>query len=207
MSEPIIPERGTQVAHNDGPRPEITVRNIFDRNGKPISVIPNPLSADFCKRAYMKGIRYEHAMDGTLATHPDLFRAQVPWLVTLLVYDSAFQLEETVREYVLYAPPTMGEGAKMARYLWTRWEGPSRQAIEQHVGFRSTLYPQMEVGVVADVLDDATFLDLRRATLQRDKKFKCAGAPTDPWAFTCLDGDIKLFQNGEFQHDLIHKLR
>jgi hypothetical protein len=170
--------------------------NIYDDSGKVIATQPpKTLTGEFCRKAYMYGM-VEHPV--TLELEEKLVRHQLPHVVTLLIYDSKLQLTPTRREYYVYAPGDFKSAVTLAIMLWKRWErGPKPFDVEYR---GEEWYPKFEDAVVAEVIDDKCFEEQWRAASSR--KFKAAGHPNDPFAFTCLDQDVMLFKTSDFQQGL-----
>jgi len=170
--------------------------NIYDDSGKIIATQPpKPLTGEFCRKAYMYGM-VEHPV--SLEMEEKLVRHQLPHVVTLLIYDSKLQLTPTRREYYVYAPGDFKSAVTLAIMLWKRWErGPKPFDVEYR---GEEWYPKFEDAVVAEVIDDKCFEEQWRAASSR--KFKAAGHPNDPFAFTCLDQDVMLFKTSDFQQGL-----
>ena len=137
------------------------------------------------------------------AIREELVRAQVPYIVTLLIYDSKFQIEPTKREYFVYAPLEIQKAAELAIRLWQRWERPPRP--EFLFGDMREVFPKVDDGVVGEPITDSVF-DEHWADV-RKRKHKCAGNPDDPFAFTCLDQDVMLQKLTDFQTGLHVKIR
>ena len=129
----------------------------------------------------------------------DLVRAQVPHLVTLIVYESKFQLKGTTREYFVYAPMDIQKSVQLAFKLWRKWEKPRRAAGVWIEDMRDD-YPKVDDAAVSDPIDDNFFAEMWRATFT--KKHRCAGLPHDPFAFTCLDPSVKVYRSEDFQKGL-----
>lgn len=167
---------------------------IFDSTGKKIAdVPPKPLSATFCKQAHLP-FMVEDLIGGY---KEEMMRIQVPHVVTLLVYESKFQLQATQREYFVYAPPDMKSAVALALKLWKRWEKPHSNWFVD----KSEDYPKVDDAVVAEKIDDNCFAEMWQSACKR--KFKAAGHPHDPFAFTCLDPDVMLYKSADFQSGLI----
>lgn len=164
--------------------------------------LPAVLSATFCKRCFYQGParvgKYDdHGVSGD-PIRESLVRAQVPYVVTLLIYESKFQIAPTEREYFVYAPLDVQKGAEIAMRLWQRWEKPPRDG-EFLFGDMREIYPKVGEGVAATPIGDEDFAshwaDVRK------RPYRAAGDPEDPFAFTCLDQDVRLFKVADFQAD------
>lgn len=186
------------------------------------SAPPRVLTGDFCRRAHYKGTvgrRNESAMKMDVA--PDLIRFQVPWLVSLLHYDSKLQMEPTRLEMHIYAPPQESVAAKAAYELWRWWwkDVPTRGAtIEQELA--APEYPKIEDGMVAEATDDATFMDAwkfasrggeaKRLEFDGIRRFTpgylAGGHPHDPWCFIDMSGQVRIFRSTDFQSGLNLKI-
>lgn len=178
---------------------------LYDASGKPLSQTPpHPLTATFCRSVYYQGpTRHEVVQaDGKFTTEVsnDLVRAQVPHIVTLIAYGSKFQLEPTLREYFVYAPMDYKSSVKLALSLWRRWEKPKRKEWETVEDLRDD-YPKIEDATVSEPIDDNFFVEMWNATKLRRHRF--AGHPADPFAFTSLEQDIKVYRTTDFQKDLV----
>jgi hypothetical protein len=129
----------------------------------------------------------------------DVVRAQVPHMVTLLMYRSQFQLTPDKREYFVYAPSDMVSSVKLAFQLWRRWEKPARDTnLALDLNFD---YPKVEDAAVSEPIDDKFYQEMWRSI--RMRKHRAAGHPEDPFAFTCLDPSVTVFRAENFQKDLI----
>lgn len=126
-----------------------------------------------------------------------LVRYQQPHVVTLLIYSSKLQLNATRREYYVYAPSDYKSAVQLALVLWKKWE---RGLKPEHIHDISDWYPKIEDGAVAEEIDDITFAEQWQAASVR--KFRAAGHPGDPFAFTCLDQDVMLYKASDFQSGL-----
>lgn len=168
---------------------------IYDASGNKLAdKAPKPLTGSFCRRAYMFA-NVVNELSGT--TSRELVRYQQPHVVTLLIYDSKFQLKAKRREYYVYAPSDYKSAVQLALVLWKRWErGPKPAHVDDVTGW----YPKLEDGAVAEEIDDKTFEEQWRASLGRE--FRAAGHPGDPFAFTCLNQDVMLYKTSDFQTGL-----
>lgn len=187
----------------DRPRtPKVTI-TLYDHLGRPMKEAPpTPLSATWMRRPHYLGPcrvgRYdEHGQEGPLIRER-LIRAQIPYIVTLLVYHSKFDIQPTAREYFVYAPMEIQKAAEVAVRLWQRWERPPRD--EFLLGDMREVFPKIEDGIVAEPIGDSDFDSHWKDVLRR--KHKAAGDPLDPFAFTCLDQDVRLFKHTDFQSGL-----
>lgn len=177
---------------------------LYDASGKKLETpVPNPLTGTFCRSVYYQ-VATKVDMVNTngsagFTVKNELVRAQYPHLVTLLVYESKFQLQATRREYFVYAPMDLSSSAKLAVRLWRRWEkarrGPDDLILDMNEDF-----PKVDDGVVSEPIDDNFFAEMWRHARQRKHKF--AGDPNDPFAFTCLDQDVMVYKTSDFQTGL-----
>lgn len=181
---------------------------LCDHMGRKVE-FPAPrevLSATKLQTYFMRGLARvgEYDSDGISGDpiREKMVRAQVPYLVTLLVYSSKFQLEPTHREYFVYAPNELQRAAELAIRLWKRWEQPPRG--EFTFGDMSDVFPKIDNGVVVEPIDDAAFAEHWKDVSKR--KHQCAGNPDDPFAFTCLDRDAMLYKVTDFQAGLRVKI-
>ena len=104
---------------------------LFDHMGRPLKEeLPKVLSATWCRKAFNKGLArvgvYDDAGRSGDPIREELVRAQVPYVVTLLIYASKFEISPTRREYFVYAPLEIQKAAELALRLWRRWERPRR---------------------------------------------------------------------------------
>lgn len=168
---------------------------IYDASGKNLGdQPPKPLTGTFCRQAYMFA---EVMKEDGETSERDLVRYQQPHVVTLLVYDSKFQIDAKRREYYVYAPSDYRSAVQLALVLWKKWErGPKPHDVDDI----SDWYPKIEDAVVAEEIDDETFMEQWRATVSR--KHYAAGHPNDPFAFTCLNQDVMLYKTSDFQAGL-----
>lgn len=129
----------------------------------------------------------------------DLVRAQYPHLVTLCVYSSLFDIEPKYREYFVYAPMDYKNSVRIACELWKRWEKPWRKKDDVVEDLRLD-FPKVDDAAVSDPIDDKFFDEMWRDV--RGRKHHCAGSPLDPFAFTCLDYDVRVHKTSSFQAGL-----
>jgi hypothetical protein len=181
---------------------------IYDHLGRPWKEeIPSVKSATWMRRVYYKGParvgRFDSDGKEGDTIREELVRAQIPYVCTLLVYESKFQIEPTRREYFVYAPLEIQKAAELALRLWQRWERPPRP--EFTFGDMREVFPKIEDGIVAEPLMDADFDEHWKDV--RKRPHKAAGNPDDPFAFTCLDQDVKIYKHSDFQAGLITKIR
>jgi hypothetical protein len=141
----------------------LAVRNtqLRDHLGRPVEGPKRgaPLSARQMRTYYVQGMarvgKYdEHGKSGS-PVREALVRAQVPYIVTLLVYHGKFQIEPTHREYFVYAPMEVQKAAELALRLWQRWERGPRPEF-QFEDMRE-VYPKVDDGVVGEPISDAMF--------------------------------------------------
>jgi hypothetical protein len=176
---------------------------LFDHMGRPMKEAPpKMLSATWCRKAYNKGLARVGQFDENGRSgdpiRESLVRAQIPYVVTLLVYASKFEISPTRREYFLYAPMEVQKAAELGFRLWRRWERPPRP--EFNFENLEDTYPKVDDGIVAEPIADSDY-----ATHWKDvskRKHKAAGDPEDPFAFTCLDSDVMVFKTADFQEGL-----
>lgn len=182
---------------------------LYDHMGRPLKEeIPRALSATWCQKVFYKGQARVGAVDkdGRTTAAPireELLRAQVPYAVTLLVYHSRFDIVPETREYFVYASMEIQKAAELALRLWRRWEKPKREEFSG-VDMRED-YPKVSDGIVAEPITDSDFAEHWRSV--RDRPHRAAGLPSDPFAFTCLDSDVKVFKTSDFQDGLAVKIR
>jgi len=190
---------------NEGKRVGV---KIYDHMGRKFTdPMPKVQSAKFMRRVYYQGPARVGKFDKEGRTGDDireaLVRAQVPYCVTLLIYNSKFQIAPDHREYYVYAPLDIGKAAELAIRLWQRWERPPRP--EFNFGDMRETYPKIGEGVVAEPMHDEDFDSHWKDV--RKRIHKCAGDPDDPFAFTCLDQDVKLYKHTEIQSGLDVKIQ
>ena len=177
---------------------------LYDELGVPLkTAVPNPLTGTFCRSAFVPG---KEALDivtrdgqPCVSSQVIMGRAQIPYLVTLLVYHSKFQLVAERREYFVYAPGDIQSSVKLAFQLWRRWEKPRRTADAWIEDMRDD-YPKVDDGAVSEPIDDACFAEMWKAA--QGRKHRCAGDPRDPFAFTCMDPDVMIYKHADFQQGL-----
>jgi hypothetical protein len=176
---------------------------IFDASGSPILEVPRVLSASFLRGTHIKGTARVETVDAgghlNMEFKHDMVRAQVPHLVTLIVYSSKFQLQGETREYFVYAPMDVQHSVKLAFKLWRRWEKP-RRAAGVWIEDLNDDFPKVDNAAVSEPIDDNFFAEMWKATYP--KKHRCAGSPYDPFAFTCLDPAVKVYRSADFQSGL-----
>jgi hypothetical protein len=183
--------------------------DLRDHMGRPIEP-PKPevpLSATMLRRYYMQGParvgKYDDMGHMGEPIREALVRSQVPYIVTLLVYLSKFQVAPLRREYFVYAPLEIQKAAELAFRLWQRWERGPRPEF-QFEDLRE-VYPKVDDGIVGEPIDDNLFAAHWKDVQKRD--YKCAGDPADPFAFTCLDQDVMLQKVTDFQDGLAVKIK
>lgn len=182
--------------------------SLYDHMGRPVpEQVPRVLSATWCKKVFYKGLSRvgEFDKDGRSGDpiREELVRAQFPQVAVLLVYDSKFQITPTQREYYVYAPQEPQKAAELALRLWQRWERPPRP--EFLFGDMREVFPKVEDGVVVHPISDEIFEEHWKDAQRR--RHKAAGKQDDPFAFTCLDQDVRLFKTSDFQEGLRVKIR
>lgn len=190
------------IKADDNANPHIV---LYDADGKKMAQQrpPRVASATWMRSVYRLGKARVGKYDdqGVVGDiiRERLVRAQVPYVVSLLVYHSQFDLVATRREYYVYAPMEVQYAAMLALKLWRRWErGPMPDLL---LGDMEDFYPKVDDGAVAEEIDDAEFRT--QWNYVRRKKYKAAGDPDDPFAFTCLDQDANLFKSEDFQKGLV----
>ena len=167
---------------------------IYDAAGKKLADQPPKVGSG---AFYRKAHRFADVVNEfTGTTSNELVRYQQPHVVTLLMYRSKLQLVATRREYYVYAPSDYKSAVQLALVLWKRWECDPVAKLDGE----DNKYPKIEDGAVAEEIDDATFEEQWRAASTR--KYKAAGNPGDPFAFTCLDQDVMLYKTSDFQSGL-----
>lgn len=179
---------------------------ILDASGKFLAARPpRILNGDFCRRAYKEGPAevFVDSVTSESSVRHSLLRAQVPWLVTLLTYDSEFQIEPDYREFFVYAPQEDTYAVKLAADLW-RWWWKGVPIGKDHAGLVIADWPKMDDGAVAEPIDDAFFADTWKYVCKR--KHYAAGHPEDPFAFTSTSGDVRIYKSSDFQSGLSVKI-
>jgi hypothetical protein len=196
--------------HKTGGRLKIGVKGYFDEAGRPIKTLPKVMTGAFARRAFRPGLKEELIVSGDGAGaeagfRQTMVRAQVPHLVTLLVYKSKFDMVPTQREYFIYAPPDIQGAAQAALMLWRRWE-KGRRGVDAIIGVDiADDFPKVDDGAVAEPIDDNFFDETWKHV--KNKAHKCAGDPRDPWAFTCLDPEVRIYRAEDFQAGLLHRIK
>jgi hypothetical protein len=175
---------------------------LYDSTGKSLDgKPPNVVSASYARSVHRQGKArvdvFGPSGAESVEVRHELVRAQIPHLVTLIVYSSKFQLVGDTREYFVYAPMDLQQSVKMAFGLWRRWEKPRRTSIVEDL---REDYPKVDDAAVSEPIDDAFFDEMWKASKSRDHK--CAGDPRDPFAFTCLDPSVKVYRYSDFQKGL-----
>jgi hypothetical protein len=187
--------------------PRIAVRNVWDEAGKPIHILPDHLTADFMRSTFRKvGAELKVDSSGSVSkSHPGLVRAQIPYLVTLYVYKSKFQLTPLEQEWLVYAPGDLKSAATNALTLWKRWFKPGRKEGEAASGIlMENDFPLVDDGVVVEPIDDKFFDECWRYV--RNRPHKAAGHPEQPWLFTCLEDDFRIYQHTDRQAGLTYRI-
>jgi hypothetical protein len=174
---------------------------LYDGAGKRIdTAVPNPLTGTFCREAHRLGPTKMNVVDpygnAAVEVKHELVRAQQPYLVTLLITGSRFQMQSTQREYFVYAPADLASAAKLAVRLWRRWEKAPRDPDAPTLDMNDD-YPKVKDAVLASPIDDNFFKEMWRHARQRPHR--TAGHPEDPFAFTCLDQDVRVHKISDFQ--------
>lgn len=183
---------------------------IYDHMGRPLKgPIPPVKTAKFMRSVFYKGParvgKFDDAGKTGDTVREELVRAQVPYLVTLLIYHGKHQVAAEEREYFVYAPLEIQKAAELAIRLWQRWERPPRG--EFTFGDMREVYPKIGEGVVAEPMSDGDYDEhWKDVKATKGGRFKAAGDPDDPFAFTCLDQDIKLYKSSDFQAGHAHKI-
>lgn len=181
---------------------------LYDHLGQPwTEPIPDVKSAKWMRSVYYKGQARvgDVDKDGLSTSSPireELVRAQVPWCVVLLIYESKYQVDPVRREYFLHCPMEMTQAAKMAMRLWQRWERPPRP--EFNFEDMRDVYPKVGEGIMAEPMQESDYDEHWRDV--KSRPHHAVGDPEDPWAFTCLDEDVKLYKQTDFQHGLDVKI-
>jgi hypothetical protein len=177
---------------------------IYDINEKRIlPPYPSPITGDFMRNAHYKGnVRMDSVLiEGITAGSysQELVRAQLPYVVTVLVYRSPMQLEADEREYYIYAPADLKSAGTEAMRYWKMWEGPT-DPMTKYMN-PEDVYPQVKHAIVPTPIDDEQFLEIWKYT--KRLRHACFGHPDDPVAFTCLDSDApRTFKLVDFQEGL-----
>ena len=177
--------------------------DLYDHMGRPYKgEIPRVMSAKWMRTVYRKGLAQVGEYDdmGVRGDHvrEALLRAQIPYVVTLLVYESKFQIAPTRREYFVYSPGEQTKAAALALRLWQRWERPPREAFVFE-DLRD-VFPKVDDGICAEPITDKDYDEHWKYV--RNKPHRAAGNPEDPFAFTCLDPDVMVFKVTDFQAGL-----
>jgi hypothetical protein len=187
--------------------PRIGVQNVFDADGRPIHVLPDYIDADFMRSCFRKskGVLSVDAEGGVITSSPGLVRAQIPYLVTLLVYKSKFQLTPIEQEWILYAPGDLKSAATNALTMWKRWFKPDRKPWEAPSGIlMEDDFPMVSDGVIVEPIDDKFFDECWRYV--KNRPHKSAGHPDKPWLFTCLEDDFAIYRHTDRQAGLRHRI-
>lgn len=142
---------------------------------------------------------------GVDVSSAQLVRAQVPYLVTLHVYTSKFQLTPDEQEWLLYAPADLKSAATTVMMMWKRWFKPDKKPGEAASGIlMEDDFPLLEDGVIIEPIDDNFFEECWRFV--RNRPHKAAGHPEQPWLFRCLDNDFRVYQHTDRQAGLRHRI-
>lgn len=187
--------------------PRIGVRNVCDEFGRPIHVLPDYVTADFMRSCFRK-VSAELKVDASgsvITSNPGIVRAQIPYLVTLHVYNSKFQLTPIEQEWFTYSPGDLQSAAKAVMLNWKRWFKPGRKPGEAPSGIlMQDDFPLLEDGAVIEPIDDKFFDECW--SYVRNRPHKSAGHPEQPWLFTCLEEDFKIYRHTDRQAGLIHRI-
>lgn len=189
---------------------QIPIGQIYNDLGVLIKAedVPKPLTGSFMRSLWRKGLYHDPSKlgyDMEKFVKRDMSRAQVPYVVTFLNYDSKLQMTPDPVEIYLYAPLDLTVAVTLGQSLWRRWyKFPElrKRGIELNDAMFRDEYPKVEDGAVAEPIDDATFADLWKHT--RLKKYGAAGNPDNPFAFTCQDGSVKIYRSSDFQEGLAY---
>lgn len=181
------------------------VRQTLDPHGKKMD-IPRVLSGKFMRNSYVKKRYLPQNVD--LSQLPaenmyvtDMFRAQIPWVVTVHEYVSRHQITPDVREFYLYAPPELSTSAMVAKDLWKAWFKPATPGEISTIPI-SEDYPKIDDLIIACPITDREFKDLWKHC--RDiPHLRRAGDPSDPFAFTDHTGNVKLYRTTDPAEGLI----
>jgi hypothetical protein len=179
---------------------------LYDHMGRPwTDPLPKVLSATLMKQVYYKGPArvglYDNDGKSGDPIREELVRAQIPYVVHLLVYNSKFEIAPTRREYYVYASMEVQKAAELALRLWQRWERPPRP--EFLFGDMREMYPKVDDGIVAIPMADEDYASHWKDV--RGRRHRAAGNPDDPFAFTCLDQDVMIYKAADFQEGLAVK--
>jgi hypothetical protein len=176
---------------------------IFNGNGQPIE-IPRGIdaaSATNFRDIYVQSDRMKfmsvHEQSGLSTPHiaTGHARAQLPWVVILLQYNSKFQISPQRREYFLYAPSSLNSAAMYAYELWRKWEKKLRKHEVRWNVDPEDDFPRIADGIIAQPIDDAAYEEAWKFVKKMDPLKYCTdGNPSDPIAFTTLDDSVKLFR-------------
>ncbi len=152
-----------------------------------------------------KGVLKVTSDGGADVSNARLVRAQIPYLVTLHVYTSKFQLEPDEQEWLLYAPADLKSAATTVMMMWKRWFKPDRKPGEAASGIlMQDDFPLLEDGVIIEPIDDKFFEECWRYV--RNRNHKAAGHPEQPWLFRCLDDGFRIYQHTDRQAGLTHRI-
>lgn len=187
--------------------PRIAVRGVCDASGKPIEILPDYVDAHFMRSTFRKskGVLKVDSEGGIIRSAPELVRAQIPYLVTLLVYKSKFQMNPEEQEWILYAPGDLKSAATQAMMMWKRWYKPDRAPGVAASGIlMEEDFPMLSDGVIVEPIDDKFFDECWRYV--RGRSHKSAGHPERPWLFTCTDGDFAIYRHTDRQAGLRYRL-
>jgi hypothetical protein len=182
---------------------------LYDHLGRPFKErFPKKLSASFLQRLYHKGAarvgQYDANGKAGDSVREELFRAQVPYVVMLLVYNSRFDISPTRREYYVYAPMDLTLAAKQAFALWRRWEKKASSACRAVEDLEHD-YPKVDEAAFAIPLDTDEDFRAHWSTVKRHAH-KAAGNPDDPIAYTCLNQDVLAFKTSDYQAGMPHRI-
>ncbi len=186
--------------------PRIGISGICDADGRPVKVLPDYLTSKFVRTLHRKGGRelLVDAAGQSVSFSDALTRAKVPYIVTALVYHSKFQMTPTEQEWFLYALPDLKSAATETITHWKRWFKPSRKEGEVAPEDIRNDFPLLGDGVIVEPIDDNFYDECWRYA--KSRPHKCAGHPEDPWLFTSLDPDFRVYKYTDRQQGLIHKL-
>lgn len=184
--------------------PRVSVKGLYDEYGAPITVLPDFVSCDFVRRTYrkVKGEIKTTANGSADLSDPGMVRAKIPYLVTLMVYHSQFQIAPKEQEWFIYAAGDLKSAAYEAMSLWKRWFKPRNKV---QIDDMELDFPMLADGVVIEPIDDK-FFDESWEYVKR-KRHRKAGDPDRPWLFVCLDDAFSIYKSTDRQAGLRHRIR
>jgi len=163
--------------------------------GTPVHIqdYPTPHTSQFLRKLYRKG---EVHINQTGKETIDFYPAQMPHIVTIPIMLSPVHTEAEILEYFVIVPNgEPGKAGHQGLDLWKRWFREQAGIPEFQEFPRVAAYDAGVGVVVGEQIDWDEWDELWRDVKKRPHK--CVGDPRDPFGFTCLDPDFKIYKTGD----------